>query len=106
AITKPLPPTAHSASITMLMRFIRSLSWLVLLGVTANAATVNYIQTSVNDVGGATIGAVSSNQYLETGISYSTVTAPSSFSTYRFTHWTNSSYPATIYRDAWGRSLN
>lgn len=82
------------------------LPWLFLRVVSANAATVNYIETSVNDVGGATIGAVSSNQFLETGLTYSTVTAPSSFSTYRFTHWTNSSYPATIYRDAWGRSLN
>ena len=77
-----------------------------MLGAAAHAATVSYIQTSVNDAGGATIGAVSSNQYLETGVSYSTVTAPASFSSYRFTHWTNSSYPATIYRDAWGRSLN
>lgn len=79
---------------------------LVSLIVTAQAATVNYIQISVNDVDASAIGAVSSNQYLETAITYSTVIAPLNFSSYRFTHWTNSSYPATSYRDAWGRSLN
>ena len=78
----------------------------IFLTVAAQAATVNYIQTSVNDVDGSTIGAVSSNQYLETASTYSTVTAPATSSTYRFTHWTNSSSPATVYRDAWGRSLN
>ena len=55
------------------------------------AATVNFVQISVNDVDGSTISAVSSNQYLDTGITYSTVIAPRHFSTYRFTHWTNSS---------------
>ena len=79
--------------------------WL-LLAAAAQAATVNFLQTSVNDVDGATIGAVSSSQFLETGTAYSTLTAPSTFSTYRFTHWTNSSYPAVSYRDGWGRSLN
>ena len=79
---------------------------LFLLAVSARAATVNYIQTSVNDVGVSSIGAVSSDQYLETSTTCSTVAAPSTFSGYQFTHWTNSSYPATVYRDAWGRSLN
>jgi hypothetical protein len=70
------------------------------------AAIVNFAQTSVNSVDGSSIAAVSSSQYLETSASYSTVTAPSTFSSFRFTHWTNSSSPATDYRDAWGRSLN
>ena len=71
-----------------------------------HAATVNLVQNSMNDATSAVIAAGSSSQYLETGLSYSTVTAPVTFSSYRFTHWTNSSAPATIYRDAWGRSLN
>jgi FG-GAP-like repeat/Dockerin type I domain/Cohesin domain len=82
-----------------------TLGW-IFLTVAVQAATVNYIQNSVNDVDGSTIGAVFSNQYLETASTYSTVTAPATSSTYRFTHWTNSSSPATVYRDAWGRSLN
>ncbi|MEY4484180.1 MAG: hypothetical protein RL693_1632, partial [Verrucomicrobiota bacterium] len=88
------------------MRYIRFIVGVILFATSVKAATVNYIQTSVNDFGGSTIGAVSSNEYLETSIAYTTVTAPSSFSSYSFTHWTNSSYPATIYRDPWGRSLN
>jgi hypothetical protein len=77
-----------------------------MLGTALNAATVNLVQNSMNDATGASITAVSSDQWLNTGISHSTVTAPATSSTYRFTHWTNSSYPATVYRDAWGRSLN
>jgi hypothetical protein len=77
-----------------------------LLTASAQATSVNFLQTSVNDVDGSTVSAVSSNQYLDTAVSYTTVIAPSTFSTYRFTHWTNSSSAATIYRDAWGRSLN
>jgi hypothetical protein len=72
----------------------------------SQAATVNLVQNSVNDATGGSIAAVSSSQYLDTGISYNTVTAPVTYSSFRFTHWTNSSYPATVYRDAWGRSLN
>jgi len=79
---------------------------LSLLFAGAHAATVNFVQTSVNDVDASTIGAVASNVYLESAITYSTVVAPASSSGYNFTHWTNSSYPATNYRDAWGRSLN
>ena len=79
--------------------------WL-LLAATAQAATVSFLQTSVNDADGATIGAVSSSQFLETGNAISTLTAPTTFSSYRFTHWTVSSYPAASYRDAWGRPLN
>lgn len=77
--------------------------WLI---TASQAVIVNFAQTSVNDVDVSTIGAVSSSQYLETAFSYMTVIAPSFFSTYRFTRWTNSSAPATVYRDAWGRSLN
>ena len=79
--------------------------WIWLAAV-AHAATVNFVQTSRNDADGATLAAVSSNQYLETSISCTTVTAPPSFNAYRFTHWTNSSSPAAVYRDAWGRSQN
>ncbi len=70
------------------------------------ATAVNLAQNSMNDVTGGSITAVSSSQYLETGSAYSTVTAPATYSTYNFTHWTNTSAPATVYRDAWGRSLN
>ena len=71
------------------------------------AAVVNLAQDSVNDTDGSTIAAVSSSQYLDTAVSYTTVVAPSLFSTtHRFTHWTNSSAPTAVYRDAWGRSLN
>jgi hypothetical protein len=82
-----------------------ALGWIG-LAAAAHAATVNLVQNSVNDTTGSSIAAVSSNQWLESGSSYTTLTAPASSSTFRFTHWTNSSYPATIYRDAWGRSLN
>ena len=53
-----------------------------------------------------TIAAVSSSAYLDTGVSYSTVSAPAVSTTYSFTHWTNSSEPTTSYRDVWGRSQN
>jgi hypothetical protein len=89
------------------MRKIRNILLCVgLLPATLSAATVNFVQNAVNDVDTGSIGAVSSNQYLETSATYSTVTAPVSWSGYRFTHWSNSSYPADAYRDAWGRSLN
>lgn len=71
-----------------------------------SAVTVNHLQDSIDDATGVSIAAVSSNQWLESGSSYPTLSAPASYSTFRFTHWTNSSYPATVYRDAWGRSLN
>jgi hypothetical protein len=70
------------------------------------AAQVNFVQDAVDDSTGTPIGAVSSNQWLETSSTYSTASAPSLWNGYRFTHWTNSSYPAATYRDAWGRSLN
>lgn len=70
------------------------------------AAEVNFVQNAVDDSTGTPIAAVSSSQWLETSSTYSTASAPSLWNGYRFTHWTNSSYPAAIYRDAWGRSLN
>lgn len=82
-----------------------TLGW-ILLAAMSQAAIVNFAQNSVNDATGGSIAAVSSSQFLETSASYPTVTAPSTFSTFRFTHWTNSSSPATVYRDAWGRALN
>lgn len=72
----------------------------------AQAATVNFVQTSRNDADGTILEAVSSNTYDSTGISYATITAPSAYGGFNFTHWTNSSSPATVYRDAWGRSRN
>lgn len=79
---------------------------LISLTAAVHAATVNLVQNSVNDATGATIAAVSSSQFLETGFSYTTVSAPAASGQNRFTHWTNSSSPTTSYRDAWGRSLN
>ena len=78
----------------------------ILLCAVAHAATVNLIQTATNDADGSALGAVSSDQYLETALTYTTGTAPAEYSGYGFTHWSNSSYPATSYRDVWGRSLN
>lgn len=72
----------------------------------ANAAVVNFAQSSQNDVGGSSLGAVSSSEYLDTGVPQTTVTAPPVFSEYRFTHWTCPTFPAGGNRDAWGRSLN
>ena len=54
---------------------------------------VSFVQQSVNDATSDVIGAVSSTNWLDTAASYSTVTAPASWSTYRFTHWSNDSYP-------------
>jgi hypothetical protein len=70
------------------------------------AATVNFTQTSANDADDSAIGAVLTSEYLDTARSCSTVTAPADYGDFRFTHWTNNSYPTTSYRDAWGRSLN
>jgi hypothetical protein len=85
---------------------------LLLLGASLQAATVNLIQNSVNDATSTPVAitAVSSNQFLESGASYSTLTAPATVTissvTYRFTHWTVSTTPSASYRDPWGRSLN
>ena len=70
------------------------------------AATIQFAQTSVNDLDASPIAAVSSQAFVESGLPYETVTAPTTFNDLRFTHWTNESSPGTAYRDAWGRSLN
>ncbi|MGL5020122.1 MAG: hypothetical protein ACRDBP_18450, partial [Luteolibacter sp.] len=82
-----------------------TLFWILLIA-SARSATVNFTQESRRADTGAIIAGVASSQFLETGVSYSTVVAPATSGTFRFTHWTNSSSPATTYRDAWGRSLN
>jgi hypothetical protein len=79
---------------------------LVLVTGEASGATVHYVQNAVNDTNGASLGAVSSDTWQETGFSYSTVSAPAVYGSYRFAYWTVSSYPSMIYRDSWGRSLN
>ncbi|AKC81623.1 hypothetical protein IMCC26134_00455 [Verrucomicrobia bacterium IMCC26134] len=74
-----------------------------------SGATVNFVQNSVNDAassGSNVIAGVASDQWLETAVINTTVSAPATSESYQFTHWTNSSSPATVYRDAWGRSLN
>ena len=88
------------------MRFHSFMLAMSLLIAAAQAATVNFIQQSKRSDTGANITGVSSSQFLETGISYSTVVAPATSGSFSFTHWTNSSSLATVYRDAWGRSLN
>jgi alpha-tubulin suppressor-like RCC1 family protein len=85
--------------------FLQLLVFLLLSG-SAQAALVNIVQTSVNDADTSPIAAVSVNQFLEIGTTYTTVTAPTTYSSYSFTHWTFSGEPATVYRDAWGRSQN
>lgn len=82
-----------------------ALGW-IWLTAAAQAVTVNLIQNSVDDATGGAITAVSSSQYLETGVIQSTVNAPAASGGYRFTHWTHTTAPGTVYRDAWGRSLN
>ncbi len=95
-----------SANVT-LRRLLRGGAAMVLWhGGSLFAALVNYVETSVNDADGATIGAVASNQYLELHGTYFTAPAPVSWASYRFTHWTHDGWPQTIYRDAWGRSVN
>lgn len=70
------------------------------------ATQVQHVQRSVNDANGSVISAVSTNVWQDTGSTYTTVTAPAAYSTYRFTHWTSDSYLATQFRDVWGRSQN
>jgi hypothetical protein len=71
------------------------------------AATVNFIQNAVDDSTSTSLDAVSSDQWLETAVTYATVTAPATTGSpaLRFTHWTISD-PAAALRDAWGRSNN
>ncbi|MDF7822630.1 VCBS repeat-containing protein [Pontiellaceae bacterium B12227] len=78
----------------------------MLLSSSAFGAAVKFEQKAVDNFASVSIGAVSSEQWLESGYEYSTVTAPASYSGYRFTHWTVDAYTNEVYRDAWGRSLN
>ena len=88
------------------MRGLQALVSISLLASPASGAVILFNQTSVNDVDASIIAAVSSQNFLDSSISYSTVTAPSTFNELRFTHWTNDTALGTSYRDAWGRSLN
>ena len=88
------------------MRFLRSIFCSLLLTASALAQSVTFTQTAVNDADGTTISAVSSSQVLQVGATATSVTAPSTSGSFRFAYWTNSSYPATSYRDAWGRAMN
>lgn len=83
-----------------------SLFFALALSCVASAATVNFVQQSVNDADGSTITGVASDQWIESAATYTTVTAPETSGTYRFTHWTISSEPSGSHRDAWGRSQN
>ncbi len=96
----PLNNSSHPVKLTR-----TALAWILSIAA-SQAAIVNLAQNSVNDVDSSTISAVTSSAYLDTSLTYSTLTAPAVSTTYSFTHWTNSSYSATVYRDAWGRSMN
>jgi len=86
---------------------LRSIVLIALLPLGAvHAAKVNIVERAVNDADGSTIGAVSQNQFIEIGNIHTTVAAPVTWSSYRFTHWTFDGEPATVYRDPWGRSSN
>lgn len=78
----------------------------LLLAVTAHSAQVLITANSVDDANGTTIAAVASSAFAEIGTIHTTLTAPTPWATYRFTHWTNSANPAAVVRDPWGRSLN
>lgn len=78
----------------------------LLTGMPASAALVMIGQKAVNDADGSSIGAVSASQFVEIGSPFPTTSAPASWSSYRFTHWTFNGEPATVYRDPWGRSIN
>ena len=93
-------------TISIPIRFLYSIICLSLLATSAVAQSVTFVQTAVNDANGTTISAVSTSQVLQVGVTTSSVTAPSTSGSFRFAYWTNSSYPATVYRDAWGRSIN
>jgi hypothetical protein len=79
---------------------------ILLISVNSFAAVAELKVSLVNSSDSSSIGAATSSLWLETAQSYSTIVAPSVFNIYRFTHWTNSSYPFESYRDPWGRSLN
>ena len=86
-------------------------AWLAsgLTAISAHAATVQLLQDARDDASGATLTAVQSEAWLESGFSYKTNAAPAVWyegQEFRFTHWSNASSPASSYRDAWGRSSN
>ena len=87
-------------SISTLLGFLTSPS--------AQAATIHFVQDAVNDHTEAPLDAVSAHDWLETGVLQGTVTAPFTTGTpsLHFTHWTISTDPAAVFRDAWGRSQN
>lgn len=91
-------------------KFWRIFLFAVQLGLAASpsshAATVQFRQVAVEDLNNAIIQAFSSDSWLGAGSETSTEIAPYSWNGYRFTHWSNDSYPGEPYRDAWGRSLN
>jgi len=70
------------------------------------AASLQLSQTDVDDAGGGTLGAVSSSTWLDSGVPYSTVSAPPAYGHYHFTHWTTDRHPTNDFRDAWGRAEN
>jgi len=72
----------------------------------ARAALVSVGEISVNDVDGSVIGAVTTNRFVEIGSAYATTFAPTIWSSYHFTCWSNSGDPGAPYRDAWGRATN
>jgi hypothetical protein len=80
--------------------------WLGLLASNASAVYVEFAQNAVNDANSNALAAVSSSQWLETGQTVTTVTAPEPWSGYRFTHWTVSGTPTDPLRDPWGRAQN
>ena len=88
------------------MKFLRTLFWMCALTASALAQSVTFLQTAVNDADGTTISAVSSSQVLQVGATATSVTAPATSGTYHFAYWTESSRPATVYRDGWGRAVN
>ncbi|MCF7734008.1 MAG: hypothetical protein K9N23_20150, partial [Akkermansiaceae bacterium] len=80
----------------------------LLLAAAAHAATVNLVQTAVDDSTGFPLDVVSSDQWLETSVvqaTFAAIPATPDTPALRFTHWTLSE-PAAVLRDAWGRSLN
>lgn len=76
------------------------------VGFPVAAALVSYAENSVNDADGAGIAAVTASQFRELGSGFVTSTAPATWSSYRFTHWSASGGSIGIGRDAWGRAVN
>jgi hypothetical protein len=79
--------------------------WLSVSSVQAGT-TVYFNQTARDDSTSAPLPAIDADAWLETGQRIHSLTAPAADNGYRFTHWSNGSYPAEAYRDAWGRAEN